>query len=232
MMAGHGGDAVTWLSPDGRPVDHVAGFAASPVPAVKAFIDAHPIDADYGKTWTRLLPPSRYRQPDDADGEAPPSGWTRSFPHVLSGRGEVRTRRFTASGSESPFANAYLGAARRVARRSAAARQNARRPTCSRSASPAPTSSAMRSVPTARKYRTSTRTWIARSAGSSTVSTQFVGPRQYVVALTADHGVTAIPEQMDQAGQGRRAAEPRRHSPRSSTPGSRARSARAATSRA
>jgi hypothetical protein len=33
---------------------------------------ANPIDADYGKTWSRLLPDSQYQGPDDGLGEAPP----------------------------------------------------------------------------------------------------------------------------------------------------------------
>ena len=56
MMAGHGGRrghvarrARAWLG-------NVVGVAAAPVPSVKAFIDANPIDADFGKVWDRLLP--------------------------------------------------------------------------------------------------------------------------------------------------------------------------------
>src|SRR3989442_416430 len=75
MLAGHGGEAVTWLSTalDGWVTS--SAFTTSPVPAVKAFVEANPIDADFGKSWTRLLPAARYREPDAAEGEAPPRGW-------------------------------------------------------------------------------------------------------------------------------------------------------------
>ena len=44
MLAGHGGDAVTWLSDtiDGWVTSPV--YSEAPVPAVKAFLDANPID--------------------------------------------------------------------------------------------------------------------------------------------------------------------------------------------
>jgi len=59
MLAGHGGDAVTWISDslDGWETSTV--YAKVPVPQVKAFISANPIDADFGKTWNRMPSPSQ-----------------------------------------------------------------------------------------------------------------------------------------------------------------------------
>src|SRR5262245_3361613 len=61
MLAGHGGDAVTWLSEGSDTWLTSTAFTPALVPEVKAFIDANPVDADFGKIWTRLLPALRYR---------------------------------------------------------------------------------------------------------------------------------------------------------------------------
>src|SRR2546421_569615 len=60
MLAGHGGDAVIWLSNTLNGWESSSVYGDAPVPAVKAFIDANPIAADFGKTWDRLLPPAAY----------------------------------------------------------------------------------------------------------------------------------------------------------------------------
>jgi predicted AlkP superfamily pyrophosphatase or phosphodiesterase len=109
MLAGHGGDAVTWAS------DTVDGWMTSPVystaplPAVERFIAANRMEADFGRTWTRLLPASRYTGPDDGVGEAPPEGWTRKFPHELKGTSQKPDATFFAQWERSPFADALVG---------------------------------------------------------------------------------------------------------------------------
>ena len=54
---------------------------------MKAFVDANPTSADYGKTWDRLLPATAYPDPDDGVGEAPPQGWTSTLPARAEGAG-------------------------------------------------------------------------------------------------------------------------------------------------
>jgi predicted AlkP superfamily pyrophosphatase or phosphodiesterase len=109
MLAGHGGDAVTWLS------NSMDGWITSPVyseasvPAVKAFLEANPIRADFGKTWNKILPAASYSGLDDAPGEAPAQGWTRTFPHVLKGAADAPDATFFAEWERSPFADAYVG---------------------------------------------------------------------------------------------------------------------------
>src|SRR5438093_613158 len=84
-------------------------FTSLPVAAVKAFSEANPLDADYGKTWSRLLPDAKYRDPDDGLAEAPPPGWTRTFPHVLTSGSGKPDREFRTQWETSPYADAYLG---------------------------------------------------------------------------------------------------------------------------
>jgi len=109
IPAGHGGDAVTWLSDAGDGWVTSSVFADGPVPAVQSFIDANPIDADFGKTWTRMLPAARYQGPDDGEGEAPPKGWTRTFPHELKGAAGSPDPAYRTFWQRSPFADAYVG---------------------------------------------------------------------------------------------------------------------------
>ncbi len=109
MLAGHGGDAVTWLSNslDGWATSSV--YSEKPVPIVKAFIDANPITADFGKTWEKLLPAASYAGPDAGLAEATPRGWTTSFPHVLKGEANAPDASYKAQWERSPYADAYVG---------------------------------------------------------------------------------------------------------------------------
>jgi hypothetical protein len=108
MLAGHGGDAVTWFSESLDGWVSSSAFSEEPVPAVRAFLAANPLRADFGKIWTRLLPPSRYGYPDDQPNEEPPRGWTRTFPHVLNGVAGSPDGTFVTQWERSPYANAYV----------------------------------------------------------------------------------------------------------------------------
>ena len=111
MLAGHGGDAVTWLTDWSGGWQTSTAFASAPVPEVKAFLDANPYERDFGKVWTRMLADDRYEFPDTAPGEAPPKGWTQTFPHVLSGNDDAKPNQsFQTQWERSPMADEYIGA--------------------------------------------------------------------------------------------------------------------------
>ncbi len=200
MSAGHGGNAVTWLTEAGDSWVTSTAFADAPVNAVKTFTDANPLDADFGKTWTRLLPASRYGGDDDGEGEAPPAGWTRTFPHELKGKADAPDAQYRALWQRSPFADAYLG---RFA------------------------SALVESMRLGRHEMTdvlsisfSTPDLVGHAFGPQSHEVQdvyahldetigvlldrldaLVGKDDYLVALASDHGVIMLPEQMKQAGQ-------------------------------
>jgi arylsulfatase A-like enzyme len=109
MLAGHGGDAVTWLSAALDGWQTSSAFSRTPIPAVQQFVDTASIAADYGQSWKPLLPADRYLDPDEGEGEAPPAGWKQAFPHVLSGEGDKPDMVFLNQWQHSPFADAYLG---------------------------------------------------------------------------------------------------------------------------
>ena len=77
-MAGHGGDAVVWYEGGWQ----TSGAFAKEMPAfVRNFEQAYHTDEQRRKPWTKLLPESAYLFTDDAAGERPASGDTRVFPH-------------------------------------------------------------------------------------------------------------------------------------------------------
>ncbi len=105
-MGGHQADAVTWF-------DNGSWVTSTPygtMPFIEDFLKAHPMKSDYGKTWELSLPKSAYFYDEKATGAVPPEGWDLTFPHLLRG---------TAGSSEpdqafydewvySPFADTYL----------------------------------------------------------------------------------------------------------------------------
>ena len=199
MMAGQAGDAVTWRneSLDGWQTSSAYGDS---VPAVKAFVDANPVEADYGKPWSRSLPRARYRYPDVLPGEMPPGGWTPIFPHVLTSRTGKPDAEFYTQWERSPYGDAYLG---RLAAALATSLELGRRDTTDVLAvsfsSPdlvghafGPLSEEVQDM-YARLDRT-IGTLLDRLD-------RLVGNDQYVVALTADHGVSGVPEQLKLDGK-------------------------------
>jgi predicted AlkP superfamily pyrophosphatase or phosphodiesterase len=109
MLAGHGGDAVTWLDESLDSWTTSTAFSAAPVTAVQAFLVGNSPDIDFGRIWTRLLPPNAYGGADAGRGETPPKGWTARFPHALTGSGAGPDEDFREQWVHSPFADAYVG---------------------------------------------------------------------------------------------------------------------------
>jgi predicted AlkP superfamily pyrophosphatase or phosphodiesterase len=200
MPAGHGGDAVTWLTDAGDTWVTSSAFAEGPVPAVKAFIDANPMEADFGKTWTRKLPERRYQGPDDGDGELPPKGWERMFPHELKGSTGVPDIDYRIQWQRSPFADAYVGRFAAALVESLALGRHGTTDLLSVSFS-SPDMVGHGFGPASHEIQD------MYLRLDETIGTLFdrlddlVGRNQYVVALTSDHGVTALPEQMKKAGR-------------------------------
>jgi predicted AlkP superfamily pyrophosphatase or phosphodiesterase len=103
-LAGHAADAVIWLDDRGAWETSTA-FTAEPLGWVAAFVKGNPIDRDAGKTWERALPEARYQGADDAPGEGRSNGWTTAFPHPLGAAGDPA---FYAHWTLSPFADDYI----------------------------------------------------------------------------------------------------------------------------
>jgi predicted AlkP superfamily pyrophosphatase or phosphodiesterase len=105
-MAGHKADAATWFDNGGW----VTSSAYGTMPFVEDYAKAHPVKADYGKTWTLSRPESAYWYDEKATGAGPPSGWGPAFPHSLRGNGDASEpdAEFFEQWASSPFADTYL----------------------------------------------------------------------------------------------------------------------------
>jgi predicted AlkP superfamily pyrophosphatase or phosphodiesterase len=199
MLAGHGGDAVTWRSESLNAWETSTAFGAA-VPAVRRFIARNNVDADYGQAWNRRAPADRYQHPDDLPGETPPRGWTSTFPHVLGSASGKPDEDFHYQWERSPRGDAYLG---RLAADLVGSFRLGRRGTTDvlgvSFSTPdlvghafGPLSQEVEDV-----YLNLDRTIGALLDRLDSL----VGRSQYVVALTADHGVTGVPEQLKAEGR-------------------------------
>jgi predicted AlkP superfamily pyrophosphatase or phosphodiesterase len=200
MLAGHGGDAVAWLTEALDGWETSSAYSDGPVPAVKAFVDANPIVADLGKPWDRMLPAAAYPGTDEGVGEAPPPGWTRSFPHPLKGTADKVDATYFAQWERSPYADAYLGRFAEAMVQSFQLGQHEGTDVLAISFSTpdlvghsfGPGSQEIQDI-----YAHLDRTIGALFDRLDAI----VGKDQWVAGLTADHGVTPIPEQLVAEGK-------------------------------
>jgi predicted AlkP superfamily pyrophosphatase or phosphodiesterase len=107
-MAGHQADAAVWL--DGKTGAWTTSSAYNVAPFVEAYAKAHPVTEDLGKTWALSLPASEYLYGEKATGAVAPEGWDLTFPHALrgkDGRSEADPE-YIEQWSSSPYADTAL----------------------------------------------------------------------------------------------------------------------------
>ncbi|MQA29052.1 MAG: hypothetical protein GEU82_04325 [Luteitalea sp.] len=202
MLAGHVGDAVTWLNRSLDTWQTSTAYSAGPVPQVQAFVTANPIEADYGRTWTRRLPAARYHEVDDAPGESPPKGWTTTFPHVLRGRtdGSTPDEEFYDQWERSPFPDAYLGRMSAALVESMTLGQGNTTDVLAVSFS-SPDLVGHAFGPRSQEVQDVYAHLDLTIGALLDRLDELVGRGEYVVALSADHGVNDIPEQLQMKGR-------------------------------
>src|ERR1700719_4034778 len=105
-MAGHKADAVTWADGGGWVTSSVYGG----MPVVEQDAKTHLMKEDDGKTWTRSLPDGSYWYDEKATGAVPSEGWNLTFPHPLRGKAAANEpdAAFYEQWASSPFADTYL----------------------------------------------------------------------------------------------------------------------------
>jgi predicted AlkP superfamily pyrophosphatase or phosphodiesterase len=107
-LAGRAADAIVWFDdPSGSWATSTA-FASGPVPAVKDFVETNAYEKDLGRVWTLSGAPESYLNRDAGVGERPLAGWNGLFPHPINGRGGIDAQ-FFALWQATPLADAYLG---------------------------------------------------------------------------------------------------------------------------
>src|ERR1700687_3170318 len=196
-MAGHKAEAATWF-------DGGAWVTSSPygtLPFIEEQAKSHPAKADFGKTWSLSLPESAYWYAEKALGAVPPDGWDLAFPHPLRGKTGVGEAdgAFYEQWASSPYADTAL------------------------------TELAEKAVDALNLGKAAGTDFLAVSYSSVDYVGHEFGPRSreiqdilirldkdlgnlfahldkkvgrgnYVVALSADHGVVPIPEDMQKTG--------------------------------
>jgi predicted AlkP superfamily pyrophosphatase or phosphodiesterase len=196
-MAGHKADAATWF--DGG--EWVTSSVYGTQPFIEEQAKSHPAKADFGKTWAVSLPASAYWYGEKALGAVPPDGWGLTFPHPLRGKTGVGEpdNAFYDQWASSPYADTAL------------------------------TELAEKAVDSLKLGGSSGTDFLAIGYSSVDLVGHEFGPRSreiqdilirldkdlgnlfthldakvgrgnYVVALTADHGVVPIPEDMQNTG--------------------------------
>ncbi len=197
MLAGQRADALLWLGGDGSWLTTRA-FSDGPVTFLAAVMAAHPIAAAQSAVWRRAHDVDRYLYGDDADGEQPPAEWDRTFPHPLAGA-EGADAQFVERWKTSPWSDAYL------ARLAVAAVEQLELGQRAAVDYLGVGFSALDLV----GHRFGPRSHEVQDLLvqlDETIGTLLdeldaqVGAGRYVVALSADHGVSPVPEQMQAAG--------------------------------
>ena len=197
MLAGQRADALLWLGRNGSWLTSGA-YTERPVPFLTEVMAAHPMATALGDVWVPALAPERYLYEDDADGERPPAEWGRAFPHPLIGV-DGADGQFVERWKTSPWSDAYL------ARLAGAAVEGLELGQRDATDYLAIGFSALDLVghrfgPRSHEVQDLLVQLDETIGGLLDELDRRVGAGRYVVALSADHGVSPVPEQMLAAG--------------------------------
>jgi predicted AlkP superfamily pyrophosphatase or phosphodiesterase len=197
MLSGTKGDAVIWRQAGGW--SSSSRYADAPEKALLRFVERNPVEREFGASWSRAGKKSDYKYEDKAVGEKPPSEWTAEMPHLLQERSGKPTGFFYKAWQESPFSDAYLGAL------AAAAIDGMKLGQGSGTDYLGVSFSALDIVghdfgPRSHEVQDVLRRLDGTIGKLLEQLDKKVGRDRYVVALTADHGVATIPEQLTAEG--------------------------------
>ena len=107
-LSGHQPDAVIWLDErEGGWVTSTA-FAKAPVPYFADYLAKNPMSEQIGRTWNRAMPKERYLYEDSKEFRRRTPHVTTGFPHLAKGRGDEVGGAITDAWEASPFSDAYL----------------------------------------------------------------------------------------------------------------------------
>jgi Type I phosphodiesterase / nucleotide pyrophosphatase len=193
-LTGRTSTAVAWFDDRGGWTTSTA-FTKAPVPFLQAFIDANPMSADYDKVWERTLPLTAYQGEDAMPGEGKVVGWTSTFPHPLAVPGGQVDNDFYARWQRSPYSDEYLG---RMAAAAVDALRLGRGPSTDFLGVSFSAVDGVGHVYGPRSHEVQDLlVRLDRTIGRLLDHLDAtVGAGNYVVGVSADHGVAEIPEQV------------------------------------
>lgn len=109
-LGGHKPDAVIWLDEaDGEWVTSTA-FASAPTPFFADYIAKHPLRGEMGRRWDRSLPLDQYVFEYSTQDRRRIALVTDRFPHTVKGTGAEVGGAFTDAWESSPYSDEYLAA--------------------------------------------------------------------------------------------------------------------------
>ena len=196
-LAGHKADSATWFDNG----SWITSTRYGSKQFIEDFVKAHPVKTDFGKKWELSLPRSAYLYDDQTPGAVAPDGWDLAFPHALKGKagnGQLDTA-FYEEWESSPFADTYLT---KLAENAVDQLDLGKR---------AATDflGVSYSSPDHVGHAMGPRSWeiqdilvrLDKDLGDLFAHLDAkVGRGNYVVALSADHGVAPVPEDMETTG--------------------------------
>ncbi len=109
-LGGHHPDAVIWLDDETAEWVTSTAFQTEPAPFFADYINQHPVRGEIGRTWDRLLPRDQYLYEESAIGRQRTALATKAFPHIVRGNGNQLDGSFSDAWESSPYSDAYLAA--------------------------------------------------------------------------------------------------------------------------
>ncbi len=198
-LAGHRANAVTWF--DTGAGAWVTSSVYGTAPFVEEYAKAHPAKDDFGKTWTPSLPAAAYFYDEKAFGAVPPDGWGPALPHALRGKegSTVADEYFYEQWGSSPFLDAYLGHFAEAAVDTLGLGQRGGTDFLGIGFS-ALDYTGHEYGPRSHEVQDMLVRLDQTLGALFTHLDKKVGRRNYVVAISSDHGVAPIPEDMQKTG--------------------------------
>jgi predicted AlkP superfamily pyrophosphatase or phosphodiesterase len=196
-MAGHKADAATWFEGGAW----VTSTPYGTLPFLEDPTKSHPAKSDFGKTWSLSLPENAYWYGEKALGAVAPAGWELTFPHPLRGKSSVSEPdgAFYEQWASSPYADTALTELAETAVDTLKLGNSSGTDFLAIGYSPVdyvghefgPRSREIQDI----------LVRLDKDLGNLFAQLdKKVGRGNYVVALTADHGVVPIPEDMQSTG--------------------------------
>ncbi len=107
-LGGHRPDAVIWLDENHGEWVTSTAFGQTTTPYFADYIAKHPLSNEMGRVWERSMPKERYLHDGSAQGRQKTALVTKDFPHIVKGDGSEVGGTFTDAWESSPYSDAYL----------------------------------------------------------------------------------------------------------------------------
>jgi predicted AlkP superfamily pyrophosphatase or phosphodiesterase len=194
MLAGHAANVVTWL--EGRSLATSSAYQTGRVPFVTDFLAEHPLERDAGRIWDRVLESSEYLYPPTTPESGSRVGWGDGLPHTLADSTDAS---YYDAWIRTPFSDRYMAELAMSAIDELELGQQARTDYLAVSFSGLDRAG-HEYGPRSHEVQDTLVRLDATLGLLLEHLDERVGPDRYLLAVTGDHGVIPIPEQLAAMG--------------------------------